>query len=143
MNTKVQLIGLEAEATVRYVKALRSMGVDNISIVQDMDMGMHAVDNDAGIVLLSYDPSEPMCSLMLEYLQLEHPQIDPIMITRTADLRSVVDALRFGALDQVVQGEGDVVHLEAAIQRVIRMRDILNADRSELWNQISNRINAA
>jgi DNA-binding NtrC family response regulator len=143
MNTKVQLLGLDAEVTVRYVKLMRSMGVTNISIIQDLEMGMHAIDHDCGIALVAYDQIDPLSALMLEYLQLERPQVTPIMITRSADLRTVVDALRYGALDQVVQGEGDVVHLEAVIHHVVRMRDLLNADRSELWNQISNRINAA
>lgn len=139
----MHLVGLDASTTVRYVKALRTSGISRVEITDDRGIAMETLDEESGIVIMDYDQNDPMCPVFLEYLRMEFPQISPIMITRSADLRTVVDALRYGALDHVVQGEGDEAHLEAAVGRIIRMKDLLNADRGELWNQISNRINAA
>ncbi len=143
MDTKVHLIGLDQNTATRYARVIRNQGISRIEIDEDRDLALTGFDQNSGIVFIGYNSADVKCTEILEVLRSEHPQVDVVLVTQNADIRTVVDALRYGALDHVVKGEWDEAHVESAIQRIIRMKDLLNADKGELWKQISTRIHAA
>ena len=143
MNSKVHLIGLDQETAIRYAKVIREQGISRIEISENVSLSQTGLEHDSGVVFLGYNSADASCQELLAILRANYPQVTVVLVTDSSDLRTVVDALKFGALDHIVKGEWDEDHIAVAVQRITRMKDLLNADKGELWKQISTRIHAA
>jgi len=101
-----------------YEKHLLNFGVEQVKRFDDGQDFINGLVEEPDAVLLDHT-MEPFNGLeILKKIKRQNPDLVVIYISAQKDMKTAIDALKFGAFDYIIKDENDLDNLSEVLQRV-------------------------
>ena len=128
-SPKVFLVDDDPFYGLLYEKMLRQLGVQDITIYQDGQELINALTLHPEIVFLDYNMQNMDGLEVLKKIKRINPDVYVVFISGQESLTVAVDALKYGAFDYIIKGEGDQEKIAAVLEKIKTVRTKLSEDR--------------
>lgn len=107
--------------------------------VHPFHSGVDCLDNlqlNPAIVLLDHDMAQITGFEVLKKIKRYDPDAAVIMVSGQEDMATALDALKYGAFDYIIKGDGEVRRIEDTLNRLSRLRDVMTRPRRSLFGKL-------
>lgn len=112
-----------------YEKMLRQFGLQDITIYQDGQELINALTQHPEIVFLDHNMQNMDGLEVLKKIKRINPDVYVVFISGQESLTVAVDALKFGAFDYIIKGDGDKEMIATVLDKIKTVRTKLSEDR--------------
>ena len=108
-----------------FQKHLENLGFEN---VRPFHSGVECLDNlhlDPALVLLDHDMAQITGFEVLKKIKRYDPNTAVIMVSGQEDMATALDALKYGAFDYIIKGNGEVQRIEESLHRLERLHEVI------------------
>jgi polysaccharide biosynthesis/export protein len=128
-SPKVFLVDDDPFYGLLYEKMLRQLGVQDITIYQDGQELINALTLHPEIVFLDHNMQNMDGLEVLKKIKRINPDVYVVFISGQESLSVAVDALKYGAFDYIIKGDGDQEKIAAVLEKIKTVRTKLSEDR--------------
>lgn len=124
LSSTVFVVDDDAFTCSLFQKHLQNLGFTNI---HQYHSGVECLDHlhlDPSIILLDHDMAQITGFEVLKKIKRYDPNASVIMVSGQEDMATALDALKYGAFDYIIKGDGEVERIEQTLNRLSRLRQI-------------------
>ncbi len=128
-SPKIFLVDDDPFYGLLYEKMLRQLGFQDTTIYQDGQELINALTQHPEIVFLDHNMQNMDGLEVLKKIKRINPDVYVVFISGQESLSVAVDALKYGAFDYIIKGEGDQKKIAAVLEKIRTVRTKLSEDR--------------
>lgn len=101
-----------------YEKHIRNLGVEEVKLFDDSQDFINQLMFEPDAVIIDHS-MKPFNGLeVLNKIKRQNPDLPVIYLSAQKDMKTAVDALKFGAFDYIIKDENDLDHLTEVLSRL-------------------------
>jgi polysaccharide export outer membrane protein len=114
----VFLLDDDPHCLAMYERHIRNLGVKEVTVFEDSQDFINQLMQEPDAVIIDHS-MEPFDGLeVLKKIKRQNPDIPVVYLSAQKDMKTAVDALKFGAFDYIIKDENDLDHLTEVIGRL-------------------------
>jgi polysaccharide biosynthesis/export protein len=129
-SPKVFLVDDDPFYGLLYEKMLRQLNVNDVTVYQDGQELINALTAHPEIVFLDHNMQNLDGLEVLKKIKRINPDIYVVFVSGQESLSVAVDAMKYGAFDYIIKGEGDQEKIAAVLEKIKIVRTKLSEDRN-------------
>lgn len=136
----IHLVDDDLFSAALYGKHIKGLGYERVTLFHDGVQCLEWLDREPDVIFLDHQ-MEPWNGVeVLKRIKRNAPEVHVVLLSGQEDVKVAVDALKYGAFDYVVKGEGDLERIKVVLDRIIHVRQLLAAERRSIKGRIARAI---
>lgn len=125
LDQKIFIIDDDHFTTAIYEKSLSNLGYTDIQVFHEGLTCLNELINEPKIIFLDQNMDEITGLEMLRKIKRFDPNIYVVMVSGQEDIETAVKALKIGAFDYIVKGEGDLEKINHVLLKISNVQEML------------------
>lgn len=122
----IYLLSDASHPTAVYEQHLLNSGVKEVKVFDDSQDFINQLIFEPDAVIIEH-AVQPFNGLeVLKKIRRQNPDLPVVYLSAQQDMKTAVDALKYGAFDYIIKGESDLSHLSEVLARVARYLHEIN-----------------
>jgi DNA-binding NtrC family response regulator len=136
----IHLVDDDLFTAALYGKHLKGLGYERVTLFHDGVQCLEWLDREPDVIFLDHQ-MEPWNGVeVLKRIKRNSPHVHVVLLSGQEDVKVAVDALKYGAFDYVVKGDGDLERIKVVLDKIIQVRALLTKEKRSLKGRIARAI---
>jgi DNA-binding NtrC family response regulator len=136
----IHLVDDDVFTAALYGKHIKGLGHEQVTLFQDGVQCLNWLDREPDVIFLDHQ-MEPWNGVeVLKRIKRNSPHVHVVLLSGQDDVKVAVDALKYGAFDYVVKGEGDLERINVVLNKIITVRALVAKEKKSLKGRIARAI---
>ena len=137
MPLNIHLVDDDLFSAALYGKHIKGLGFERLTLFHDGVTCLQWLDREPDVIFLDHQ-MEPWNGVeVLKRIKRSSPHVHVVLLSGQDDVAVAVDALKYGAFDYVVKGEGDLDRIKVVLDKIIQVRALLEQEKKSLKGRIA------
>ena len=119
-----------------YAQHLKNLGFVNVSIFDNGQDCLNALIEEPTVILLDHYMNKLTGMEVLQKVKRFDPNIYVVFISGQEDISTAVEALKYGAFDYIIKGQGDTETIEKVMIKIKKVNEMLNKKEPSFFQKI-------
>jgi len=123
-----------------YQRHIRNLGVEEVRLFEDSQDFLNQLMEEPDAVIIDHS-MQPFDGLeVLKKIKRQNPDLPVIYLSAQKDMKTAVDALKFGAFDYIIKDDNDLDHLTEVLDRLSKYLQEIQLRRKRSFSGILSSI---
>lgn len=105
-----------------YGKKIKTLGLRDVHLISTASECLERLGEKPQLIFLDYYLDEVSGSEVLKKIKCLDPTLHVVMVSGQSDVEIILEALRFGAFDYLIKGEGEMEKMGNLIRKIRKIR---------------------
>jgi polysaccharide biosynthesis/export protein len=134
---KIHLVDDDIFSAALYGRHIKDLGYEQVTLFRDGVQCLAWLDKAPDVIFLDHH-MEPWNGIeVLKRIKRNSPHVHVVLLSGQQDVKTAVDALKYGAFDYVIKGAGDVERITAVLQKIHQFRAAITRKKFSLTEWIA------
>lgn len=124
-DQKIFIIDDDPFTTALYEQSLANLGYTDVSSYNEGLLSLNDLIQEPKIIFLDQNMDDITGLEMLRKIKRFDPNIYVVMVSGQEDIETAVKALKIGAFDYIVKGEGDIEKINQVLLKISNVQEML------------------
>ncbi len=119
-----------------YNKELDDSGYEDVSLFLNGTLCLNNLHQKPNVIFLDHNMDDVTGFEALKKIKRFDPNIFVVIVSAQDEMKIAVDALKYGAFDYIIKGEGDVVKMKKVLAKISEVRHEISQARPSIIKKI-------
>lgn len=119
-----------------YFKELDDSGYEDVSLFLNGTLCLNNLHHKPHVIFLDHNMDDVTGFEVLKKIKRFDPNIFVVVVSAQEEMKVAVDALKFGAFDYIIKGEGDIVKMKKVLAKISEVRSAISQERPSIIKKI-------
>lgn len=135
-NLKIFLVDDEMFCLNLYQQMINNLGFEDVSTFQSGYDCLEKLDEQPDVIFLDHHMRAIEGFDLLKKIKRHNPDQFVVILSGQESLQLAVDALKYGAFDYLVKGDGEEERIDKVLQRIIQINQLARKNKPSLIKKL-------